>query len=266
MNKEISSREKKDWDFNARFYDMEANSPFKSILRKEMKEKFLLGKRHKLVLDLGAGMGDFAAYLTEELGIKPTCVDFSRKMREIALEKNPAIVYYLASASKLPFKSLSFDAVIAGGVLHHLKAQGIFNESILEIDRILKPGGYFCYLDRSDLYLARQYENFLSFIKNIFSIINRKYSASSTSSETSLTGVEVKIIRDHFKFISRSSIYSMPFKFLMVVSNFFFYTLGPSFYFGFQKLTYPVAFFFEKYLNFKFWETEYCEVCRKKAL
>ena len=264
MDKKIFKKELQDWNRNAIFYAIEANSPFKKILRAEIKEKFLLSKRHKRILDLGAGTGDFAVDLASSLGSQVACIDFSPVMRRIALKKYPKLDYLTASAEKLPFKNNTFDAVIAIGILHHLKIQGILEKTLREVHRVLKPDGYFCYLDRSNSFLAARYEDFFSGMKSLFSKFKRRYSASSTSSETTLTGQDLLFLKQKFKTVARNSIYCLPFKSLLVTSNFLFYLFGKSFYLSFQWLFSPLAFLFEKCLNFKFLETEYCEVLQKR--
>lgn len=263
MNRKIYQKELKDWNNNARFYGLEALSPFKKILREETRIKFLLGQKNQKILDLGAGVGDFAEYLTQRFKDEVICLDFSISMKRLALKRNPGLNYILASAEKLPFPDSTFDAVLAGGLLHHLKTQGILKESLGEVYRVLKRGGRFCYLDRSNSFIADYFEGFLSSIRQVFLKFKTGYAASSTISETSLTAQDRILVREKFKFVSRSSIYSMPFKFLMVVSNFLYYLFGQNFYLGFQKLVCPLAYFAEKYLNFKLWETESCEVLEK---
>lgn len=264
LDKKIYKQELKDWNRNADYYVTEADSPFKEILRKEMKDKFLLSEKHRLILDLGASAGDFAFYLNKNLGSEVICLDFSPEMKKAAKKKYPHLQYLTASAHQLPFKDSTFNAIIASGILHHLKAQGILKKSLEEICRVLKTGGYFCYLDRSSSFLAIIHEKIISSIKNLFSKTRKNYPASSTSLEVSLTRKDLEIIRKDFNLIQHAPIGSIPFKFLMVFSNFLLYFVGKKLYMNFQKLFYPLAFFFEKYINFKFWETEYCEVLRKE--
>lgn len=263
MNLRVYLQEKDDWDRNSFFYAIEARAPYKQILREEIFKKFLISKNHKLILDLGAGVGDLANDIMKRFGSEVVCVDFSEKMRREALRRQPNIKYVLASANKLPFKDSTFDMVIASGVLHHLKVQGILNEGLGEIQRVLKEGGLFCYLDRSSSFIARVYESLLALAKRFYQLSKKDYSASSTTLEVSLTKDEIAQVSKDFHLVSRYSIYSMPFKFLMVISNFFLYVLGERYYIRFQKLSSSLALFFEKYLNFRIWETEYCEVLRK---
>lgn len=263
IKKKIYLQEIKDWNKNADFYAVEAKSLFKKILREEIKRKFKIGSRHKKILDIGAGAGDLSSFLYKK-DREIVCLDFADKMREVALTLNPCLDYHLKSAHRLPFEDESFDMVIAGGVLHHLKTQGILNVSLKEIHRVLKRGGYFCYLDRSNSFLAGHFEFCLSIMKSFLTVIKKNYAASSTTAEVILETKDFDKIRKGYKLISRSSIYCLPFKFLMVLSHFFFYTLGENYYLGFQKLTWFFAFVFEKYLNFQLWETEKCEVLVKE--
>ena len=263
MNRKVYRQEQKDWAKNAEFYLYEADSPFRKILCAEMMEKFRLTKKHQKILDLGASSGDFANYLTKTLGSSVIGVDFAPEMKQVARRFYPGLPYLVASAIKLPFKDASFDAVVAGGLLHHLKVQENLKKSLAEISRILKPGGYFCYLDRSDSPVAKIAELFLGFIKKLFSMAKGNYTACSTSSERLLSKADLKLIRSHFKSVARRPAYSLPFKFLLVTSYFLQYSLGKNYFLKFQRTTIPLARFYEKHLNFKLWETEFCEVLKR---
>lgn len=263
MNQKVYRREQKDWAKNAEFYRTEAESPFKKMLCAEMQEKFLLTKKHQKILDLGAGAGDFANYLTKALGSKVICCDFSQAMKKMASKKYPQLPYQIAPTTKLPFEAGSFDVVIAAGLLHHLKAQEILEESLAEIKRVLRPGGYFCYLDRSPAKIATLAESVFAFIKKIFVNIKGNYSSCSTSSETLLNKADIRMIASYFKSVNQQPAYCLPFKTLLVSSYFLLYTLGKPAFYAFQIVFFPFAWLFEKYLNFGFWETEYCGVSKK---
>jgi ubiquinone/menaquinone biosynthesis C-methylase UbiE len=263
MNKKIYLKDLADWNKNASFYEIEAASPYKKILQQEMIEYFTV-KRKAKILDLGAGVGDFAAELESKLNCQVVCADFAKEMKKIALKNYPNLKYNTASAHKLPYKDNSFDMVIATGILHHLKIQGVLPAGLNEIKRVLKKNGTFCYLDRSNSPIADMFELALSTVKNIFNKLKNRYSASSTSSETSLDDNDFSLITSKFKSVSRKSIYSMPFKLLMVISNTLLYVFGKKVYYGFQIITYPIAYISEKYLNFKFWETEYYQVLKSE--
>jgi ubiquinone/menaquinone biosynthesis C-methylase UbiE len=84
-----------------------------------------LGKR---VLNLGSGVGDFDAYLSE-------------KVRPIAMDINPVIkgLDLVADAHRLPFKEGSIDIVYSIAVLEHVEKPWVVSS---EITRVLKKGGY----------------------------------------------------------------------------------------------------------------------------
>ena len=92
------------------------------------------------VLDLGCGTGRHTAWLAAA-GARVTAVDFSAGMLEEARRKVPAgrarfIVHDLHEP--LPLPDASFDAVVSGLVLEHLRdLAGFFSEA----RRVLRPAG-----------------------------------------------------------------------------------------------------------------------------
>jgi len=263
MNRKVFQNEFADWNQNAKFYKQEIGSPFRKILLAEMAHKFLLVGGPQKILDLGAGSGDFADFLTKKLEVKVTCLDFSPAMRAVAKKKFPKLEYLTASTMKLPFEDSSFEVVIASGLLHHLKAQEILEKSLREIKRVLKPGGHFCYLDRSDTKIASLAEHIFAFLKKIFSKIMGQYSGCSTTSEKLLAKDDLQLIRSYFKPLSRQPAYCLPFKSLLVTSYFLLYVFGRGPFIFFQRIFSPLASLFEKHFNTTIWETEFCEVLQK---
>ena len=92
------------------------------------------------VLDLGCGTGRHTAWLAEA-GARVTAVDFSENMLERARRKVSVadarfIVHDLHEP--LPFDDASFDAVVSGLVLEHLRDLGGF---FIEARRVLRPEG-----------------------------------------------------------------------------------------------------------------------------
>ena len=92
------------------------------------------------VLDLGCGTGRHTAWLVET-GARVTAVDFSERMLERARAKVSAadvrfIVHDLHEP--LPLGDASFDALVSGLVLEHLRdLERFFGEA----HRVLRPGG-----------------------------------------------------------------------------------------------------------------------------
>jgi len=93
------------------------------------------------ILEIGCGNARHLLYFKEHdlYGL-----DFSFEMlkyaRELSQKNGIKITLVQGDCRFLPFKSESFDLVIAMAVLHHLKNP---LESIIEAYRVLKPGGFF---------------------------------------------------------------------------------------------------------------------------
>ncbi len=95
--------------------------------------------RHLDVLDLGCGTGRHTAWLAAA-GARVTGVDFSHEMLERARRKVTdtdvhVIVHDLHEP--LPLEDTSFDAVVSGLVLEHIRDPRAFFK---EAHRVLKPG------------------------------------------------------------------------------------------------------------------------------
>lgn len=95
------------------------------------------------VLDIGCGFGSFGAHLLSR-NVMATCIaayEATGSQVQLALERGlPAIIGNFIS-KQLPYPSLSFDMVHCAqcGIVWETK-EGAF---LIEVDRILKPGGYF---------------------------------------------------------------------------------------------------------------------------
>ena len=100
-----------------------------------------------LVLDVGAGPGRYALYLTRR-GYHVTLVDLSLRCLELALEKAAEAGIYLpspiqANATTLPAEySEQYDAVLLMGPLYHLLTAADRLAAVREAYRVLRPGGY----------------------------------------------------------------------------------------------------------------------------
>jgi malonyl-CoA O-methyltransferase len=92
------------------------------------------------VLDLGCGTGRHALYLAE-CGAHVTAIDFSERMLAEARRKPGAqVVRFLVHDlhQPLPFAGATFDLVLSGLVLEHLRA---LEPLFAEAHRVLKPSG-----------------------------------------------------------------------------------------------------------------------------
>ncbi|MBE1299263.1 MAG: methyltransferase domain-containing protein [Alteromonadaceae bacterium] len=85
----------------------------------------------KRILDIGGGSGMAGSFFSEQ---DVYCLDLSRQML-----KHSSAINVQANALKLPFKSESFDLIIAAAFFHHLPQQhGLL---LKECYRVLRPGG-----------------------------------------------------------------------------------------------------------------------------
>ncbi|CDY51215.1 BnaA06g39940D [Brassica napus] len=98
----------------------------------------------RTVLDIGCGFGSFGAHLVS-LKLMPICIakyEATGSQVQLALERGlPAMIGNFFS-KQLPYPSLSFDMVHCAqcGITWDIKADAML---LLEVDRVLKPGGYF---------------------------------------------------------------------------------------------------------------------------
>ena len=94
------------------------------------------------ILDAMCASGIETGYLIE-LGAEVVGVDISKNTEEYT--KRWGKPCYLNSIHKTSFSDNTFDAIYINGGLHHVLP--LLRETISEIYRILKPGGYFYFLE-----------------------------------------------------------------------------------------------------------------------
>lgn len=128
----------------------EAYAAVRKGVPKEVLDRFweLMPQAHPRILDLGCGTGISTRQLAENAGTIIIGGDIDEKMLEKAREfpqKN--IKYVVAEARKLPFASSELDAVTAFSAFHWFRDE----ESICEIQRVLKPGGIFFVANNNDI-------------------------------------------------------------------------------------------------------------------
>lgn len=93
------------------------------------------------ILDLGCGKGRFSDRL-EAAGACVTGLDLSVRM----LSESPQRDKVRGSASRLPFATASFDAIVAVEVFEHLPA---IDATLREAARVLRPGGRLAVIDKN---------------------------------------------------------------------------------------------------------------------
>lgn len=106
------------------------------------------------VLDLGCGTGIFSIELAQYIGESGHIdgVDISEDQLVQAREKTRDLavpcLFQHASIDEVPFEENTFDAVVSAFTFNHVPPD-IRRSAILEIARVLKPGGTFTLVDIS---------------------------------------------------------------------------------------------------------------------
>ena len=91
-----------------------------------------------------AGGGETTAYLLEK-GARVTGVDISQEQIDLFHRRFPSCEIRCTSMLSTGLASNSYDCVVVLGGLHHLHPN--VGEAIREIHRVLKTGGYFCFVE-----------------------------------------------------------------------------------------------------------------------
>jgi len=108
--------------------------------------KFLKKEKVRRILDLGCGNGRNLIFLAkkkfEVYGIDFSKVALKFLKEKLKKERLKAKLKFADIFKKLPYKENFFDAIISIRVIHHQKFEKI-KKLMKEIERVLKPGGFF---------------------------------------------------------------------------------------------------------------------------
>jgi demethylmenaquinone methyltransferase/2-methoxy-6-polyprenyl-1,4-benzoquinol methylase len=99
-----------------------------------------------VVLDVACGTGDLSIELQRDAKAKVIGTDFCRPMLTVAQGKTAKVPFIEADAMNLGFASNSFDAVTIAFGLRNLSN---FRDGLVELQRVLKPGGKLVVLEFS---------------------------------------------------------------------------------------------------------------------
>jgi len=253
MDNKVYNQEVKDWDTNAGFYANENAMPYQEkIIRKKM-YKFYNIKESDAVLEAGGGI--------VKLSKNAVLVDFSPKMIEGCKKINQPQKCIQASTHQLPFENDSFDVIVANGLMHHVKVQGLFDKTVDEFFRVLRPGGKLCVFDRAPNLVPKIF----FYLRQPLKLIYKPKSTCSTTNETQFLESDVEKISQHgFKIERRMNLINVFFQAMIIVSNVFQYIFGVKSAVILQKITLPIAKVVEKTLSFKPFCAEQCIVMKKQ--
>lgn len=99
------------------------------------------------LLDLGCGAGNFTLRLLLEIGpLECHLADLSLPMLERAQQRTAGLAsrqpsIYQSDLRDLHFEENTFDIILAGAVLHHLRDETDWTDTFAKLHRWLKPGG-----------------------------------------------------------------------------------------------------------------------------
>ena len=111
------------------------------------------------ILEVGCGAGAFLLPFSVEGIVDIFGVDYTAELIDIARDVMPAGTFKVAEANAIPFGDNIFDAVVSNGVFYYFPDHQYAEKSILEMVRVLKPGGVSAILDISDLNLKQEAED-----------------------------------------------------------------------------------------------------------
>src|ERR1700677_2411907 len=99
------------------------------------------------ILDLGCGAGNFTLRVLQEVpGLHCHLVDLSRPMldraeQQIRSAAASTVTTVQSDLRELSYPENSFDGILAGAVLHHLRDDADWKKAFAAFHRWLKPGG-----------------------------------------------------------------------------------------------------------------------------
>ncbi|HEX75754.1 MAG TPA: class I SAM-dependent methyltransferase [Dehalococcoidia bacterium] len=118
-----------------------------AINRAEKLLHFINMKEKQNFLEVGCGSGAMSKHVAKKYLLNVTGTDIDPEQIQLAQENTdnlPGLRFLEVDAADLPFQDNDFEIVLSFGVMHHICN---WLDALKEIDRVLKPGGYFVYRD-----------------------------------------------------------------------------------------------------------------------
>jgi SAM-dependent methyltransferase len=92
------------------------------------------------LLDVGCGTGTLAARLAG-LGYEVVGLDPSQGMLEVMKDRAPQVEAVRGSGTAIPFGDGAFDLSLSVATMHHIAAPAEVREALVEMVRVVRPGG-----------------------------------------------------------------------------------------------------------------------------
>jgi ubiquinone/menaquinone biosynthesis C-methylase UbiE len=133
----------------------ESELNYNDLLEQPALRDMLPELKHKNVLDVGCGMGDFAMYCVKEQAREVVAIDISKKMIEVAQQKNPHehIHYVNTALEDIQLKHNEFDVAVSSLALHYIRD---YDAVIKKIHSSLKQTGVFVFSIEHPIVTARK--------------------------------------------------------------------------------------------------------------
>jgi ubiquinone/menaquinone biosynthesis C-methylase UbiE len=108
----------------------------------------------KKAIELGANYGGLSVCLANEKLYEIICSDLDNPRKKVLskhpeIEDNPAVSFDNVNGLDIKYSDNSFDLVIFKSVLGYISSKEQQQQFINEIHRVLRPGGYFCFLENA---------------------------------------------------------------------------------------------------------------------
>jgi ubiquinone/menaquinone biosynthesis C-methylase UbiE len=104
-------------------------------------------KKYKKFLEIGCGNGFVCNYISQKYNLDVTGIDIDKDLIRIAKKNSNEINnirFIEGDATNLPFKKNCFEVIYCSGIFHHINN---WSKILEEINRVLKPKGYFVFSD-----------------------------------------------------------------------------------------------------------------------
>jgi Methylase involved in ubiquinone/menaquinone biosynthesis len=155
--------------------------------------KLLGDVKGKKILDIGCGPGLYASLLTQK-GAVVHGIDISSELIGIAKKEAPTAELIIGDATRLPYKNLEFDIIIALHVLYYLKS---WDQVLKEIHAVLKKGGIFIFFISNPF--AHKFKRQKWFFKR-FRVIKGYFDEGEKYTRMGLKNKKVKMVQYHKTF------------------------------------------------------------------